>query len=80
MTSTKTLAGMVCNIELENILAEHLGLEKTQRRLLAVVREDCTPRLGQRARLWLDMTNDDEFESNVARLIHEPQQPPDFEP
>jgi hypothetical protein len=63
--------------ELENVLAEHLGLEKTQRRLLAVMREECTPRLGTRARLWLDMTDDDEFETNLARLIYELQQPPD---
>jgi hypothetical protein len=62
--------------ELENILAEHLGLEKTQRRLLAVMREDCAPRLGMRARLWLDMTDDDEFETNIARLVYELRQPP----
>ena len=47
--------------ELENILAEHLGLEKSQRRLLAVMREECVPRLGIRARLWLDMSSDEEF-------------------
>jgi len=63
--------------ELENVLAEHLGLEKSQRRLLAVMRQPCTPRLGIRARLWLDMTYDDEFETNVARLIYELRQPPD---
>lgn len=63
--------------ELENVLAEHLGLEKTQRRLVAVLREECTPRLSIRARLWLDMTDDDEFETNIARLIFELRQPPD---
>lgn len=63
--------------ELENILAEHLGLERSQRRLLIVMREACTPRLGMRARLWLDMTNDDEFEINVTRLVYELQQSPD---
>jgi hypothetical protein len=63
--------------ELENVLAEHLGLEKSQRRLLAVMRQDCEPRLGMRARLWLDMTDDDEFGINVARLVHELGQPPD---
>jgi TIR domain/Caspase domain len=62
--------------ELENILAEHLGLEKTQRRLLAVMREDCTPRLGMRARLWLDMTADGEFDANIARLVYELRQSP----
>jgi hypothetical protein len=32
--------------ELENVLAEHLGLELSQRRLLAVRRVPCRPRLG----------------------------------
>ncbi len=63
--------------ELENVLAEHLGLEKSQRRLLAVMREDCAPRLGIPARLWLEMTNDDQFETDVACLVHELRQPPD---
>jgi hypothetical protein len=63
--------------ELENVLAEHLGLEKSQRRLLAIMRQDCEPRLGMRARLWLDMTDDDEFETNLARLVYELRQPPD---
>ena len=57
--------------ELENVLAEHLGLEQSQRRLLMVVRVPCKPRLGLRARVWLDMTNDEHFETNIARLVHE---------
>ena len=64
--------------DLENILAEYLGLEKSQRRLLAVLREPCTPRLGMRARLWLDMTEDGDFEMNMARLVYELRQPPDL--
>ncbi len=63
--------------ELENVLAEHLGLERSQRRLLAVMRQPCTPRLGMRARLWLDMTEDDEFELNVQRLVYELRQSPE---
>ena len=63
--------------ELENVLAEHLGLEQGQRRLLAVLRQDCTPRLGMRARLWLDMTDDAEFETDLARLAYELRRPPD---
>jgi hypothetical protein len=63
--------------ELENVLAEHLGLEKSQRRLLAIMREPCTPRLGISARLWLDMTDDSEFELNVERLIYELQRRPE---
>lgn len=55
--------------ELENVLAEHLGLELSQRRLLIVRRAPCEPRLGLRARLWLDMTNDEEVKRNLPRLI-----------
>lgn len=57
--------------ELENVLAEHLGLEKGQYRLLAIIREDCTPRLGMRANLMLDMTDDSQFDSDVARLVYQ---------
>jgi hypothetical protein len=55
--------------ELENVLAEHLGLELSQRRLLAVRRVQCKPRLGMRARLWLDMTSDEEVDRNLPRLV-----------
>jgi hypothetical protein len=57
--------------EIENVMAEHLGLETSQRRLLAIMRSPTRPRLGMRARLWLDMTNDSEFDVNVQRLVHE---------
>jgi hypothetical protein len=63
--------------ELENVLSEHLGIERSERRLLFVMREQCTPRLGIRARLWLDMTDDDQAEANLERLAHELRQPPD---
>lgn len=62
--------------ELETVLAEHLGLENSQRRLLAVMRHSCRPRLGLRARLWLDMTQDEEFEIDVERLVYELRQEP----
>jgi hypothetical protein len=64
--------------ELENVIAEHLGLEESQRRLLAVMREPCKPRLGMRARLWLDMTDDNNFEANTARLVNELKQSPEL--
>lgn len=60
--------------ELENILAEHLGLEKGHRRLLVIMREKCEPRLGVRAKRWLDMTNDNEFEKNIVWLINQLQE------
>jgi hypothetical protein len=63
--------------ELENVLSEHLGLERSERRLLMVMREPCRPRLGIRARLWLDMTDDAETETNLERLASELRRPPD---
>ena len=63
--------------DLENVLAEYLGLEKSQRRLLVALREDCTPRLGMRARLWLDMTDDNTLGTDVARLAYELRQRPE---
>lgn len=55
--------------ELESVLAEHLGLEQSQYRLLAVRREPCEPRLGFRARLWLDMRDGEEADRNLPRLV-----------
>ena len=62
--------------EFENVLAQHLGLEKSQRRLLAMMREECEPELRISAQLWLDMTDDDDFEMNVQRLVYELRQSP----
>jgi hypothetical protein len=63
--------------ELENVLAEHLGLENGQRRLIAIMREPCTPRLGVRHRLWLDMTEDSKFDLNFAQLAAALREAPD---
>jgi hypothetical protein len=63
--------------ELENVMAEHLGLERAERRLLAVMREPTKPRLGIRMRLWLDMTDDSQFETEVVRLRDQLRQSPD---
>jgi hypothetical protein len=61
--------------ELENVLAEHLGLERREQRLLLVLRHECKPRLGLRARLWLDMREDADFAPTLTRLISELQLP-----
>ena len=63
--------------ELENVLAEHLGLERTERRLLAVMREWTRARLGMRARMSLDMTDDAKFEETSARLCAQLRRHPD---
>jgi hypothetical protein len=55
--------------ELETVLAEHLGVERAEQRLLVVLREPCRPRLGLRARTWLDMTDDADADAQLARLI-----------
>lgn len=62
---------------LENVLAEHLGLEKSQNRLVVVLREPCQPRLGLRARLWLDMTDDEELDAGLTRLSRDLKEPAD---
>jgi len=61
--------------ELESVLSEHLGLETSARRLLAVMREPCRPRLGIRARLWLDMTDDGQVDAALQRLVAELRRP-----
>jgi hypothetical protein len=55
--------------ELESVLAEHLGIENNERRLLAVMREQCTPPLGYRARLSLEMIDDADFEVALEQLV-----------
>jgi hypothetical protein len=64
--------------DLESILAQHIGLEQSQLRFIGVMREDCKPRLGIRARYYLDMTDEDEFETAVARLVAQLRQSPDI--
>ena len=54
--------------DFENVIAQHLGLEQSQRRFLGLLREPCKPRLGIRALYYLDMTDDDEFDLGIARL------------
>jgi hypothetical protein len=61
--------------DLENVLAEHLGLEEGQNRLLIVDREPTKPSLRMRARLRLDMTDDATFDVGVARLMEALRRP-----
>ncbi len=56
---------------LENVLAEHLGLEEGARRLLYVKRAACEPPLRVRARLYLDMSDDAEVAAALERLVAE---------
>ena len=66
--------------DFENVIAQHLGLEQSQRRFLGLLREPCTPRLGIRRPYYLDMTDDDEFDLGIARLATQLREPPDRKP
>ena len=61
--------------ELESVMAEHMGLELSEHRLVAIKRWPCTPRLGFRAKLFLDLTEDAEVEPGLARLVGQLGQP-----
>jgi hypothetical protein len=64
--------------DLNTVLARHLGLEKSQRRFIGVMRERCKPQLSIRALYYLDMTDDDEFDIDLARLVAQLRQPPEI--
>jgi hypothetical protein len=63
--------------EFENVISQHLGLEKSQHRLLLVVREPCERPLRFRYKVWLEMTSDEEYAENLPRLIEGLKQPLD---
>jgi len=66
--------------DFEGVIAQHLGLEQSQRRFLGLLREPCKPRLGIRALYHLDVTDDEEFELAVPRLVSQLREPPDRKP
>ena len=62
--------------EFEETLAQHLGLEEGKKRYLGIMRESCEPSLSVRARYWLEMTDDDEYQINLPRLVQQLRQVP----
>jgi hypothetical protein len=56
---------------LESVLAEHLGQELGERRLIYLMREPCEPPLLMRYRLWLEATADALASAAIARLVAE---------
>src|ERR1051326_6238180 len=54
--------------ELETVMAEHLVVERAEQRLVIVLRQPCQPRLGLRARTWLDMTDNTKIDRKRNRL------------
>ena len=65
--------------DLESMLSEHLGLEKARARFIGVCASPVQPRLGIRARYYLDMTDDDEFDTAIARLVAQARKSPNVE-
>ena len=63
--------------EFENIIAQYLGLEQSQRRFIGLLRKPCTPRLGIRALYYLDMSDDSEFDLGIARLAAQLRESPE---
>ena len=63
--------------EFENLLSQHLGLEKAQHSLLLIMRENCELTLRLAYKLWLAMTTDEEFEENLPRLVASLKEPAD---
>ncbi|HSS20140.1 MAG TPA: caspase family protein [Pyrinomonadaceae bacterium] len=57
--------------QFEEVLATHLGLEKRQQRYIGIMFQPCTPSLRIRARFWLDMTSNEEFEESFPRLVQQ---------
>ncbi|HYX40372.1 MAG TPA: toll/interleukin-1 receptor domain-containing protein [Pyrinomonadaceae bacterium] len=62
--------------EFEETLAQHLSLEERKKRYLGIMRESCEPSLSVRARYWLEMTDDDEYQINLPRLVQQLRQAP----
>lgn len=56
--------------ELENVMAQQVGLEESEIRLLIIMREACKPGLDIRSKFWLDMSDDTKFHENAQKLIN----------
>ena len=62
--------------DLERVMAQHLGLERSEARLIALLFRPCTPPLSLRACLWLDMIDETRFEEQVTVLAEQLRQEP----
>lgn len=61
--------------ELGDLMAQHLGTEQRRYRLLGVLRQECSPRLGMRIAPLLDLTPGEDFDAQIERLAHSLRQP-----
>lgn len=66
--------------EFENLAAQHVGVEQSTYRLIPIMAEPCTPRLGLRMLPILDMSDAEEVQWNTDRLIGQLMQPPERRP
>ncbi len=66
--------------EFENLVAQYLGLEQGAYRLLPVMAQPCTPRLGLRMLPILDLSDSDELAFNIERLVDQLRRPPERRP
>lgn len=55
----------------QGLIAQHLGQEQSQHRVVPLMIEECEPRLGFRILPILDMTDEDEYEFNLERLEYQ---------
>jgi hypothetical protein len=62
--------------DFESLMSQYFGLEQSKSRLIPILRESCQPRLGLRALFVLDMTDEDEFEVNMDRIVYQLRQSP----
>lgn len=66
--------------EFENLVAQYLGIEQSEYRLIPVLAQPCTPRLGLRMLPILDMSDREEMQWNIDRLLGQLTQPPQPRP
>lgn len=57
--------------ELENVMAQHLGMETRKIRFIGLIYRDCKPDLRFRSSLMLNMQDGTEFDDNVQRIAYE---------
>lgn len=66
--------------EFENLVAQYLGIEQSEYRLIPVLAQPCSPRLGLRMLPILDMSDREEMQWNIDRLLGQLMQPPQPRP
>lgn len=63
--------------DFENLAAQHLGYEQSEYRLIPVLAQECSPRLGLRMLPILDLSDRDEVAVNIERLVDQLRRSPE---